>query len=84
MEEYTSDQTLTLTHLRELAPKSEVQDTGWLMSVQVTDRAPTCPSDHGHTQPRLTVKETELAEQNIQTERLYVESLNKSVTVIKI
>ena len=36
MEEYTSGPTLTLTHLRELATKGEVQDTGWLMSDQVT------------------------------------------------
>ena len=54
---------LTLTHLRELAAKSEVQDTGWLMSVQVTHTALTCPSPfmviHNLA---LTVKETQLVE----------------------
>ena len=40
VEEYTPGQTLNLTHLREPAAKSEVQDTGWLMSDQVTHTDP--------------------------------------------
>ena len=74
VEEYVPGRALTLSYWRELAAKSEAQETGWRMSVQVDPHSPDRPLMVIHT-PALTVKEAELAERSIRTERLSVESL---------
>ena len=74
VEEYILGRALTLSYWRELASKSEGQDTGWRMSVQVDPHSPDRPLMVIHT-PALTIKEAELAERSIRTERLSVESL---------
>ena len=92
VEEYILGRALTISYWRELASKSEVQDTGWRMSVQVwhcfcfgklhitiftfqvDPHSPDRPLMVIHT-PALTLKEAELAERSIRTERLSVESL---------
>ena len=49
MEEYTPGRALNLLHWRELAAKSEVQDTGLWLSVQVDPHSPDLPIIDVHT-----------------------------------
>merc|ERR1719266_3216886 len=74
VEEYILGRALTISYWRELASKGEAADTGWRMSVQVDPHSPDRPLMVIHT-PALTLKEAELAERSIRTERLSVESL---------
>ena len=74
VEEYILGRALTISYWRELASKDPVQDAGWRLSVQVDPHDPARPLMVVHT-PALTLKEAELAERSIRTERLSVESL---------
>jgi len=74
VEEYILGRALTISYWRELACKDPTQDAGWRLSVQVDPHDSARPLMVVHT-PALTVKEAELAERSIRTERLSVESL---------
>jgi len=74
VEEYILGRALTISYWRELASKDPVQEAGWRLSVQVDPHDTARPLMVVHT-PALTVKEADLAERSIRTERLSVESL---------
>ena len=75
-EEYTPGHALNLFHWMELAAKSEVQDTGWRLSVQVDPNSPDLPIIVVHTLA-LTVdgQGGQPKRPKYRTQRLPVESL---------
>ena len=74
VEEYIHGKALTISYWRELASSDVGNDVGWRLSVQVDPHDTKRPLMVVHS-PSLTLKEAQLAERSIRTERLSVESL---------
>ena len=74
VEEYILGRALTISYWRELASSDPAHEVGWRLSVQVDPHDSKRPLMVVHS-PSLTLKEAQLAERSIRTERLSVESL---------
>ena len=74
IEEYILGKALTISYWRELASSDPSHEVGWRLSVQVDPHDTKRPLMVVHS-PTLTLKEAQLAERSIRTERLSVESL---------
>ena len=74
IEEYILGKALTISYWRELASTDPSHEVGWRLSVQVDPHDSKRPLMVVHS-PTLTLKEAQLAERSIRTERLSVESL---------
>ena len=74
VEEYILGKALTISYWRELASSEVSNEVGWRLSVQVDPHDTKRPLMVVHS-PTLTLKEAQLAERSIRTERLSVESL---------
>lgn len=75
VEEYILGKALTISYWRELANSDPIHhDVGWRLSIQVDPHDTKRPLMLVHS-PTLTLKEAQLAERSIRTERLSVESL---------
>ena len=74
IEEYILGRALTISYWRELASSDPAHEVGWRLSVQVDPHDSKRPLMVVHS-PSLTLREAQLAERSIRTERLSVESL---------